>query len=67
VRAASAAGVVPLGVVAPGDDRAATEAALFEAGAACVLGSLDELEGLLGSLDEPGGGLGSLGRPGRLS
>lgn len=70
VRAARAAGAVPLGVVAPGDDRAATEAALFEAGAAYVLGSLDELEGLLGSLDKSGGLLGSpvelAGAPGSL-
>jgi HAD superfamily hydrolase (TIGR01548 family) len=46
VRAARAAGVVPLGVVAPGDARRDAEAALFAAGAARVLGSLDELAGL---------------------
>ncbi len=45
VRAARAAGVVPLGVCAPGDE--AAEAALVRAGAGRVLGSLDELEGLL--------------------
>ncbi len=43
VRAARAAGVVPLGVVAPGDERPATEAALFAAGAARVLDSLEDL------------------------
>ncbi|HEU4535782.1 MAG TPA: HAD-IA family hydrolase, partial [Polyangiaceae bacterium] len=54
VRAARGAGVVPLGVVAPGAGRAETEAALLAAGAARVLGSLDELEGLA-SAGGPGG------------
>jgi histidinol-phosphate aminotransferase len=43
-RAAAAAGVLPLGVVAPGDDRAASSAALAQAGAARVL---DDLAALL--------------------
>jgi len=47
VRAARAAGVVPLGVVAPGDDRAAAERTLLAAGAARVLNRLDDLESLL--------------------
>lgn len=46
VRAARAAGVVPIGVVAPGDD-AAAEATLLSAGAARVLARFDELETLL--------------------
>lgn len=44
LRAAKAAGVIPFGVVAPGDERGATEERLLQAGAALVLGSLDELE-----------------------
>jgi len=47
VRAAAGAGVVPLGVVAPGDDLAATTAALIDAGAARVLDQLADLEELL--------------------
>jgi len=47
VRAAAGAGVVPLGVVAPGDDVAATNAALIDAGAARVLDQLADLEELL--------------------
>jgi histidinol-phosphate aminotransferase len=43
VRAARAAGVVPLGVVAPGDDAAATGDALLAAGAGRVLADLGEL------------------------
>jgi histidinol-phosphate aminotransferase len=42
-RAARGAGVVPLGVVAPGDEPAATTAALLSAGAARVLPSLGSL------------------------
>jgi phosphoglycolate phosphatase-like HAD superfamily hydrolase len=47
VRAAAGAGVVPLGVVAPGDDLAATGAALRDAGAALVLDQIADLEELL--------------------
>ncbi len=47
VRAAAGADVVPLGVVAPGDDLAATAAALADAGAAHVLDQLAEIEELL--------------------
>jgi histidinol-phosphate aminotransferase len=47
VRAAAGAGVVPLGIVAPGDDLAATAAALVGAGAARVLDQLADLEELL--------------------
>jgi histidinol-phosphate aminotransferase len=43
VRAARAAGVVPIGVIAPQDDPTSTTESLLRAGAACVLGSLDEL------------------------
>jgi histidinol-phosphate aminotransferase len=46
-RAAAGAHVVPLGIVAPGDDLAATAAALVEAGAARVLDQLADLEELL--------------------
>ncbi len=42
-RAAAAAAVLPLAVVAPGDDRAATSAALAQAGAARVLDDLTAL------------------------
>lgn len=45
--AARAAGLVPLGVVAPGDDADVTRAALGAAGAARTLDSLDDLEDLL--------------------
>ena len=48
VRAARAAGVLPLGVVAPGDDPEATGAALLTAGAGRVLASLNDLPELLG-------------------
>jgi len=47
VRAAAGAGVVPLGIVAPGDDLSATAAALVDAGAARVLDQLADLEELL--------------------
>ncbi len=48
IRAARAAGVVPLGIVAPGEsDRDVVTASLFAAGAARVLDSLDALEELL--------------------
>jgi len=47
VRAAAGASVVPLGIVAPGDDLAATAGALNEAGAARVLDRLADLEELL--------------------
>lgn len=47
VRAAAGADVVPLGVVAPGDDLDATAAALADAGAARVLDQLSDLEELL--------------------
>jgi HAD superfamily hydrolase (TIGR01548 family) len=47
VRAAAGAGVVPLGIVAPGDDLPATAAALADAGAARVLDGLADLEDLL--------------------
>lgn len=43
VRAARAAGVVPIGVIAPQDDPTPTTDSLLRAGAARVLGSLDEL------------------------
>ena len=47
IRAAASAGVVPIGIVAPGPDPAASEAALREAGAATVLGTIDDLLSLL--------------------
>jgi histidinol-phosphate aminotransferase len=47
IRAAAGASVVPLGIVAPGDDRTATAAALTDAGAARVLDQLTDLEELL--------------------
>ena len=47
VRAAARAGVVPLGIVAPGDDLTATAAALTGAGAARVLDRVADLEELL--------------------
>jgi histidinol-phosphate aminotransferase len=43
VRAARAAGVVPIGVIAPQDEPTLTTDSLLRAGAARVLGSLDEL------------------------
>jgi HAD superfamily hydrolase (TIGR01548 family) len=47
IRAAAGAGVVPLGVAAPGDDLTATAAALTGAGAARVLDRVADLEELL--------------------
>jgi HAD superfamily hydrolase (TIGR01548 family) len=47
IRAAAQAGAVPLGVVAPGPDPAASEAALEAAGAAIVLAAVDDLLELL--------------------
>ncbi len=47
LQAAKAAGVVPLGIVAPGEDPATTAPALFAAGAARVLDALTDLEALL--------------------
>lgn len=47
VRAARAAGVVPLGIPAPGHDDSSADALLVGAGAARVLRQLDELEALL--------------------
>ena len=47
VRAAAGASVVPLGIVAPGDDLTATAAALAQAGAARVLADISDLEELL--------------------
>lgn len=47
VRAARAAGVVPVGVVAPGEDRRAVEPVLLAAGAAVVLDHVGQLEELL--------------------
>jgi histidinol-phosphate aminotransferase len=47
IRAAAGAGVVPLGVVAPGDDLTATAAALTGAGAARVLDRVADIEELL--------------------
>jgi HAD superfamily hydrolase (TIGR01548 family) len=47
VRAAAGASVVPLGIVAPGDDIPATAAALAESGAAYVLDQVADLEELL--------------------
>jgi HAD superfamily hydrolase (TIGR01548 family) len=46
-RAAAGASVVPLGIVAPGDDLATTTAALTDAGAARVLDQIADLEELL--------------------
>lgn len=47
VRAARAAGVVPVGMVAPGEDPAQARSMLEQAGAGRVLGALAELEALL--------------------
>jgi HAD superfamily hydrolase (TIGR01548 family) len=47
VVAARRAGVVPLGVPAPGDDKARARETLEQAGAAVVLGSLEELGRML--------------------
>jgi HAD superfamily hydrolase (TIGR01548 family) len=50
VRAARGAGVVPLGVVAPGDGHDGAAERLVRAGAGRVLGSLGELEGLVAAV-----------------
>lgn len=50
VRAARAAGVVPLAVVAPGDDPEAMGGTLLRAGAARVLANVDELGALLSAV-----------------
>jgi HAD superfamily hydrolase (TIGR01548 family) len=47
IRAAHGAGVLPLGVVAPGDDPDTSSGALAEAGAARILDDLDELTEIL--------------------
>jgi HAD superfamily hydrolase (TIGR01548 family) len=47
MRAAAGADVVPLGIVAPGDDLTRAAAALADAGAACVLDHVADLEELL--------------------
>ncbi len=47
MRAATGAGVVPIGVVAPGHDPTASTAALRESGAATILSAVDELLELL--------------------
>ena len=47
IRAAAGAGAVPIGVVAPGPDPAASAVALREAGAATVLAAIDDLMQLL--------------------
>lgn len=62
VVAARRAGVVPLGISAPGEDSAA---ALLGAGAARVLGQLDELEDLLDGPRQPAPVAARAGAPGR--
>ena len=47
IRAAAAAGAVPIGVVAPGPDPEASATALREAGAATVIATVDDLMQLL--------------------
>ena len=47
IRASARAGVVPIGIVAPGPDPAASAAGLREAGAATLLDAIDDLLGLL--------------------
>jgi histidinol-phosphate aminotransferase len=47
IRAAARAGVVPIGVVAPGPDPAASAAALRDSGAATVVAAIDDLLDLL--------------------
>jgi len=47
IRAAVGAGAVPIGIVAPGPDPTASAAALRDAGAAIVLGAIDDLLELL--------------------
>lgn len=48
IASARGAGVVPLGIVAPGDDAAFGAAVLERAGAAEVVSSIEALEGMLG-------------------
>ena len=47
IRSSAAAGVVPLGIVAPGDDPTKAGPSLRDAGAAVVLDDLTNLEELL--------------------
>ena len=47
IRAAAGAGIVPIGIVAPGPDPTASAAALREAGAATVLAAIDYLMELI--------------------
>jgi phosphoglycolate phosphatase-like HAD superfamily hydrolase len=47
VVAARKAGVVPIGIAPPGDASSETTTAMERAGAALMLGSLNELEGML--------------------
>ncbi len=47
IRAAASAGTVPIGIVAPGPDPAASADALSEAGAATILAAIDDLMELL--------------------
>ena len=47
IRAATAAGVLPIGIVAPGPNPTASTAALRESGAATVLGTINDLLELL--------------------
>ena len=47
LRAARAAGVLPVGVPAPGDDRESARAVLLSAGAAFVLDTPEDLEEVL--------------------
>jgi histidinol-phosphate aminotransferase len=55
VRAALGAGVIPLGVIAPGDDPAVARAALLGAGAARILGSLAEIDDMVAALQAAAG------------
>ena len=47
IRAAAGAGVLPIGIVAPGPDPAASTAALRDSGAATILSAIDDLLDLL--------------------
>jgi len=47
IRAAKGAGVLPIGIVAPGPDPTASAAALRESGAVTVLGAIEDLLELL--------------------
>jgi HAD superfamily hydrolase (TIGR01549 family) len=47
IRAAGAAGVLPIGIVAPGPDPTASAAALRDSGAVTVLGAIEDLLELL--------------------